>query len=229
MQIQQKIALIALAAAISIPAALAQAQDQGSAPQPPPPGPGMIHRQMSKRGWSQRDGERPGRGEWSRDGMRDRDMRGRGMRGMNRWGRQDLMLARIVKNSAMRERLGITADQAAKIEQETLDFRKTQIQDRANTEVKRVELASLLSADQPDRAAIDKELDEMSVARLAQAKAAIDFHLKMRDALTPDQRQKLEQMRGNFRGGHVGGPRGMRRQGGSQGGPPPASSSPDEN
>ena len=158
-------------------------------------------------------------------------MRGRGM---NRWGRQDLMLARIVKDPTIRERLGITTDQAAKIEQETVDFRKTQIQDRANAEVKRVELASLLSADQPDRAAIDKELDEISAARLAQAKAAINFHLTMRDALTPDQRQKLQQMKESSRGGGrmgergMGGRRGMRRQGGSQGAPPPPTS-PDGN
>jgi Spy/CpxP family protein refolding chaperone len=158
---------------------------------------------------------------------------------MNRWGRQDLMLARIARNPEMRQRLGITADQAAKIQQETVDFLKTEIQDRASVQVQRVELASLLSAEQPDRAAIDKELDEISASRLAQTKAAIDFHLTMRDALTPDQRQKLQQMReSNFgrRGGRMWGPRGAggsrgteRQQGSSPGNSGPSSGSSDQN
>ena len=199
MHTQRKIALITLAAALSVPAALAQDPDQGPAPAPST-APARMHRDTVKRGWNDRGEMGPGRAR--RFGM-----------GMNRWGRRDLMLARIVREPAMRERLGITADQAAKIEQETLDFRKTQIQDRASVEVKRVELASLLSAEQPDRAAIDQKLGEIGAARLAQEKAAIDFHLTMREALTPDQRQKLQQMGESFRrGGRTGGPRGMGRQ-----------------
>jgi Spy/CpxP family protein refolding chaperone len=222
MHTQRKIALITLAAALSVPAALAQDTDQGPAPAPST-APARMHRQMGARGWNDRGEMGSGRGR--RFGM-----------GMNRWGRQDLMLVRIVREPAMRERLGITADQAAKIEQETLDFRKTQIQDRASVQVKRVELASLLSAEQPDRAAIDQKLGDIGAARLAQEKAAIDFHLTMREALTPDQRQKLQQMRESFRrGGRTGGPRGMGHQRhmedqrGPKGAPPPPSPDPDGN
>lgn len=192
----------------------------------------MMHRQMQRRGWNNADGRGPGRGE------RERGFRQRGMRmGMNRSGGRDMMLARIVRNPEMRQRLGITADQAAKIEQETLEFRKTEIQNRANVQVQRVELASLLSADRPDRAAIDKQLDEISASQLAQTKAAINFRLTMRDALTPDQKQKLQQMRENFgpRGGRMRGPRGMGaprgtgQRDGSQGAGPPSADSQDAN
>lgn len=222
MHTQRKIALITLAAALSVPAALAQDPGRGPAPAPST-APARMHRHMAERGWNDRGEMGPGRGR--RSGV-----------GMNRWGRRDLILARIVREPAMRERLGITADQAAKIEQETLDFRKTQIQDRASVQVKRVELASLLSSEQPDRAAIDQKLGEIGAARLAQAKAAIDFHLTMREALTPDQRQKLQQMRESFcRGGRTGGPRGMGRQRhgedqqGPNGAPPPPSPDRDGN
>lgn len=105
------------------------------------------------------------------------------------------MLARIIRDPAVRQRLGITAEQVTKIRQETSAFRKTQIRNRADLEMKRVELMDLLSADQPDRAAIDKKLEEISAVRLAQEKAAVAYHLSMRDVLTPDQRLKLEQMR----------------------------------
>ena len=147
-----------------------------------------------------------------------------------------MMMARIARNPQMRQRLGITADQAAKIEQQTLDFRKTQIQGRADVQMHRVELASLLSAQQPDRTAIDKELDAISASRLAQAKAAVNFHLAMRDALTPDQRQTLQQMRGNFRRGGrmqgpraIGGPRGMGQPGGPHSAAAPSADSQNPN
>lgn len=231
MRIQQKIGLMLVAAAISIPCAMGQSQDQGSTPPQPPNRPAMMHRQMQHRDWNDARGRGPARGE------RGREFGRRGMRrGMNRWGGRDMMVARIARNPQMRQRLGITAGQAAKIEQQTLDFRKTRIQGRANIQVHRVELASLLSADQPDHAAIDKELDAISASRLAQTKAAVNFHLAMRDALTPDQRQKLQQMRENFRRSGrmrgprpMNGPRGMAQPGDSQGSATPPAKPNDAN
>ena len=109
------------------------------------------------------------------------------------------MLANLVKNSSFRERIGITQEQAQKIETQTFNFRKARIDNRATLEVKRLELGQLLSAETPDRSAIDQKLQEVSAARLAQSKAMIDFRLDMRTALTPEQRQKMQQMRQNFR------------------------------
>lgn len=142
------------------------------------------------------------RGEDHRDGSRFRGMR----RGHRRHG--DFGLARLAENPAARERLGITAEQAAKIRQETSDFRKGAIRGRAELQVKRLELRDLLRAETPDRAAIDKKLDEISAARLAQSKAQVHYRLAMREILTPEQRQKLRQMReeSRHRGGREGGP-----------------------
>jgi Spy/CpxP family protein refolding chaperone len=117
--------------------------------------------------------------------------------GMHRegWGEQEFMLARLVSNPTLRERLGITPEQASKIRIQASGFRKVQIRNGAELQVKHLELNDLLSADKPDRAAIDKTLQEISVLRLSGDKAAIDFRLAMRDALTPEQKQKLMQMR----------------------------------
>lgn len=172
------------------------------------------------------DGSRDGgRGGWGHDGRR-------GMRG----GRdREFMLARMVNNPDFRNKLGITADQAAKIRQQTTDFRKSQIRGRADLEVKRLELRDLLAADNPDRSAIDQKLQEISSARLAQEKSSIDYRLAMRSALTPEQRQKLQQMRDQFRQrGRDGGRRGpdgqgSRRRGGDSQGPPPAANPPASN
>jgi Spy/CpxP family protein refolding chaperone len=208
MKIQTKFALILLAAAMSLPAAFAQAPDQEPGSDEPS-GPAM-HRPMPGGAWGERGERGPGRGHWGRGA-------GMAMRG---WGQRDLMLARIVRDPALRQRLGITAEQTTKIQQETSAFRKTQIRSRADDAIKRVELMDLLSAEQPDRAAIDKKLEEIAAVRLAQAKAAVGFHLSMRDVLTPDQRQKLEQMR---RGP---GPRGPRRGGPRDSDEPPAAPAP---
>ncbi len=108
------------------------------------------------------------------------------------------MLARLVNNPTFRERIGMTPEQAQKIRTETFDFRKAEIRNRADLQVKKLELRELVSAETPDRSAINSKLEEISAARLAQAKAAVNFHLDMRDALTPDQKLKLQEMRQQF-------------------------------
>lgn len=124
--------------------------------------------------------------------------RGEGMRGM--------MLARMLENPAIRQQIGVSADQAAKIRQQVTDFEKAEIHNRADLQVKRLELNQLMSADKPDRAAIDGKLHEVEAAQGAMEKAAIDNRLNMREALTPVQRQKLEQLIAQRREGRFGNP-----------------------
>jgi len=110
----------------------------------------------------------------------------------------EFMLARLANNPTFRERIGMKQEQAQKIRTETFDFQKAQIRNRADVQVKKLELRELLSGQNPDRAAINSKLEQISAARLAQAKASVDFHLDMRAALTPDQKLKLQQMRKEF-------------------------------
>ena len=148
--------------------------------------------------------------------------RGMGMEmemGMHGRGGHDMGLEWAINNPKLREQLLITPEQVAKIRQETLNFQKAEILSRANLEVKRLELHSLLEADTPDRAAIDKSLREASAAQFTLEKAAIDHQLAMRALVTPEQRQKLEKMREEFRGPGAGpggpGARGMMHPGGN--------------
>jgi Spy/CpxP family protein refolding chaperone len=139
------------------------------------------------------------------------------MRGHRR-GHGEFALARLANDPAMREKLGLTAEQTAKINQQTSEYRKARIRGRADLAVKRVELEDLLRAESPDRAAIDRKLDELSAARLVQTKAAVHYRLAMRDVLTPEQRAKLREMReehrrGGFRDPREEGPRGPRPSG----------------
>ena len=125
-------------------------------------------------------------------------MRGRmhGRRGMMRHGAgmRGMALSRMLENPMLRQQLGVSADQAAKIRQQETDFEKAEIRNRADLEVKRLELNQLMSVDKPDRAAVDAKVAELGTAQAAMEKAAIDNRLNMRDALTPVQRQRLEQI-----------------------------------
>jgi Spy/CpxP family protein refolding chaperone len=224
-----KAALIALALVLSCAPVFAQ----GDPPDPPADNPGtpggMGHRGDMRRGGPGQDG-----GDWGRSGRdgeergrgRDGFGRGRGMRGRGMEGRQ-FGLGRMLNDPAIREQLGVSAEQAAKIRQQESDFRKTEIRGRADLQVKQIDLRDLLSADKPDRAAIDAKLQEISTSRLALQKSAITFRLNSREALTPAQREKLHQiMRDRHqpqggRGGPHGGPNGA-WQGHQRGSAPPA-------
>lgn len=192
MRIHSKVALALVSLAVSLPLAFGQNGAPTSAPPPPPSqsqaGPnqqfrhhGMHQQQMNRPGpWDHGDMQW-GRGDWGR---------------MHR--HHEFMLARLANNPAFRERIGMTPEQAAKIRTETFNFREGEIRNRANLQVKQLELRQLLSAEVPDRGAINSKLEQISAARLVQAKAAVNFHLDMRAALTPDQKLKLQEMRQDF-------------------------------
>ncbi|MGD0965339.1 MAG: periplasmic heavy metal sensor [Candidatus Acidiferrales bacterium] len=218
MRLQSKVALATLALVIGSSQVIAGMPQRDQAQDPSPDqsrGPGGFRR-GGPDGHMGPDG---GPGRWERDGggMR-RGMRGRGGRGE---GPRRFGLGRLLSNPEVRQQIGVTADQAAKIRQQESDFRKAEIRNRADLEIKRMDLHDLLSADKPDRAAIDSKLQEISAAQLTLAKLGVDFHITMRDALTPAQRQKLEQWMKQSRqpesGNNAGRPRGPR--GGGSAGP----------
>ncbi len=218
MDIKSRIALGILALAVSCAPALAQGQQQAPPPPPqgqaPAPGNGGFMRPRGPMGPGGPNGPAGQSGQMSRrdfsgggmdrGGFRGGPMRRRfGARGRMGFGGRGMEFrgaggeAAFLNNPALRQRLGITADQTAKLHQQALDFQKSQIRDQADLQVKRIELNELLAANNPDRAAINAKLQEVSAAQMASEKAAIDNRLAMRDILTPAQRQQLEQLRTN--------------------------------
>jgi Spy/CpxP family protein refolding chaperone len=140
-------------------------------------------------GFNGRNGFAGGRGNFGgRGGFGGRGM-GRGPGMMSRGG--PMGLNRIVNNPDMREKLGITTEQAAKIRQQETDFQKASVMNRAKSEVAHMELNQLMSADKPDRAAIDKKLSDISAAQLVSEQTRVHHQLDMKTALTPDQQAKL--------------------------------------
>ncbi len=207
---RSKLCMAFLAGALAIPTLYAQGPGPDGG-QGAPGGSGGGPGAQRHRGTGGPEGGWRGQGGWRHGG-------GRGMRGRHRGRRGrggEFGLARIAANPEMREKLGLTAEQVTKLNQQTSEFRKTSIRSRADLEVKRVEMADLMRTENPDRAAIDRKLDEIGAARVAQEKAQVHYRMAMRDVLTPEQRTKLRQMREErqkhgFQGRPGGPPRGPR-------------------
>jgi len=221
MEIYSKAALAVLAVALSYgPAALAQDDPQDS-----PPDQQMAWERSGPSGPMQPGAPGEERGQWGhrQDGFSGGDRIGR--RGFGRE-RGDFGLARLLNDPAIREKVGITAEQVGAIRKQESDFRKTEIRDRADLAVKRVDFRDLLEAEKPDRAAIDSKLQEISTARLALEKSAIHYRLAMREAIAPEQRQKLQQiMSERFR--RDGGPGRSGQRGAGRRGQPGQAPAPD--
>jgi Spy/CpxP family protein refolding chaperone len=161
-------------------------------------------------GFNGRGGFGGGRGNFGGRGMMGGGMMGRGPGMMGRGGPGGLN--RIINNPDLREKIGVTPEQAAKIRQQNADFEKASVMNRAKLQVAHMELNQLMSADKPDRAAIDKKLADISVAQLGQEQTRVHHQLDMKTALTPDQQAKLKTLMQQRRPG-MGGP------GGPNGGP----------
>lgn len=187
MKIETKFGLATLALALSCGPMVAQ---EGPGPgEPPadeamlvPPGPGAPGTEASA------DQNGPG-GPRGPMGPRA-ERRGGFDRGL--WGgHREFALSRLLSDPEIQQKVGVSGEQVAKIRQQESAFRKTEIRQRADIAVKRLDLRDLLAADMPDRAAIGRQLQEISTSQLALEKARVDFRLNMKDALTADQRQKL--------------------------------------
>jgi len=95
----------------------------------------------------------------------------------------------------MKERLGLTEAQVSQIEKLRADARRAAIQRRADTELARLDLEQLMKADTVDEKAIAVQIKKLTDLHGAALKARVDERLAMKKILTPEQQEKLKQMR----------------------------------
>jgi len=93
------------------------------------------------------------------------------------------------------QRLNLTAEQKSRVQQLDFQRQKAEIQNRADLETRQIELRQLLSADKPDRAAIERKVAEIGNAMAAQMKTQTLSQLDLMDVLTPEQRAKARELR----------------------------------
>ena len=102
----------------------------------------------------------------------------------------------------IQKELGITAEQRRKLDDIRFNGRKETIQHRSALQIQRMELARMIKSENPDRAAIDKKIQEVAQEEAALMRSSINVRLNSRGILTAEQRAKLEQlMQDRMRGG----------------------------
>ncbi len=135
---------------------------------------------------------------------------------------------RMLFSERARRQLGLSEEQSSRLRQLGLEARKSAIRRRADMETKQLELEELLGAAEPDRAAIDRTVQEIGALHAARMKVGIDQRLNFQDVLTPEQREKMRELREQgFRGRRSGREAGKWKHGDRPGRPPWAPSEPD--
>ncbi len=99
------------------------------------------------------------------------------------------------KNSAIVQRLSLTADQTKKMDDIVEQSRLQLIDLRANLEKQQVMLEPMLSANPLDAARASVQIDKVANARADLEKANAKMLLNIRGVLTPDQWTKLHERR----------------------------------
>lgn len=102
------------------------------------------------------------------------------------------MLA-MLDSDRVKTYLNLTEPQAEKLRQIVVDAEKSGVQTGAQLAVRGIELRELLRADQPDRDAVMKKVEELSNLRGQMMKQHVQALLDAENVLTPEQRKKVQQ------------------------------------
>jgi Spy/CpxP family protein refolding chaperone len=103
-------------------------------------------------------------------------------------------IAGLLRRPDVLKELGITAEQRQKLQDIGFENQKSAIQGRAALEVLNLELNRMTSAENPDRGAIDKKLQEVALAETALRRAQINEKLDAQNVLTKEQRGRIPQV-----------------------------------
>ncbi len=103
-------------------------------------------------------------------------------------------LLRLLRDPNVQKQLNITEEQHKKLEDIVYSSEKSAIQDNATLRLRRLELRHLMQADNPDRAAIDKKIQEISQVEAGLMKIRTNGLLDARAVLTKEQRDKIREI-----------------------------------
>ncbi len=121
---------------------------------------------------------------------------GPGRRGMVPW-----------DGPGMRERLGLTDEQAEQLRSERLEAAKERVKIGSQMRVARLELRELMSSPAPDEKAVMAKARQIGDLHTRLLEARVTHSLALKKILTPEQQRKLREMRAAERAhGPRGGP-----------------------
>ena len=133
-----------------------------------------------------------------------------------------LGLLALVDNDRLRAYLNLTDPQVARLHLIAVESEKLTMRSRTDVGVREIELRELLRADQPDREAILRKVDELAVLRGDLMRQRVEALLSARSVLSSEQQKKFW----TFLENREGGGRRAERSGGSHRGWGPPSGMP---
>jgi len=95
--------------------------------------------------------------------------------------------------TAIREELGLTEEQATKLRAWRYQAMRSGLRAHADVLQRRLELQELLENETPDKAALDRAIRALSDAQGAALRQRVENRLAVRQVLTPEQRGKIRQ------------------------------------
>ena len=96
----------------------------------------------------------------------------------------------MAENPRVRQSLGLTDEQVARLHKIGVEAEKASVQTRADMQLRHIELRELMRADNPDHDAIMQKLDEVNALQGKMAKQRVETMLSARSVLTPEQQKK---------------------------------------
>jgi Spy/CpxP family protein refolding chaperone len=109
--------------------------------------------------------------------------------------RKDIL--RDLLQPEIQKELALTNEQRQKLDDIRFNSEKESIQYRSSLQILQMELSRLIDAENPDRTAIDKKIQEISQMESALLRSSINSGLNARAVLTGEQRSKLTQFMQN--------------------------------
>jgi len=104
------------------------------------------------------------------------------------------------RNPKVAQELGLTPDQVQKLEDLQYQHQKQMIDVRRDMALKRLDLKREMQKDNPDRATVDKLIDESSALKGRMQKMRLNHMLDAKKVLTPEQVQKVKERMAERRG-----------------------------
>ena len=107
--------------------------------------------------------------------------------------------------SRIREKLGLTDEQADKIADIMTQARKKAVKARADLRVAGIELTELVTQDEVDKGKVDGKVSQIAQATEKMIRNRMDTFFQIREVLTPEQRKKAKPLIRRMFSRHAGG------------------------
>jgi Spy/CpxP family protein refolding chaperone len=117
--------------------------------------------------------------------------------------------------AVLKQELGLSDEQSAQLQKLRQEERKQAIRRRADMEIARMELEQALDAATVDEKVVAAKVQALTQLQAAALKARVDHRLAIGKLLTPEQREKMKQLKQEHRGRDRGRERGRHGRFGS--------------